>query len=132
IALLISSLGFSLMSFFVKYSGDLPTVQKTFFRNFISMAIALRLVIYHREKLFGHKENQGMLLLRSSLWLLGVLLNFFVIVRMVLSDEEILYKLSTFITFLLCAIFLKEYIRRYHMISFIVDLVGAVFIINPS
>ncbi|HIV81353.1 MAG TPA: DMT family transporter [Candidatus Salinicoccus merdavium] len=132
IALLISSLGFSLMSFFVKYSGDLPTVQKTFFRNFISMAIALGLVIYHREKLFGHKENQGLLLLRSSLGLLGVLLNFFVIDRMVLSDAEILNKLSPFFTILLCAIFLKEYIRRYQMISIIVALAGAVFIIKPS
>lgn len=132
IALLISSLGFSLMSFFVKYSGDLPTVQKTFFRNFISMAISLALVIYYKEKLFGRKENQGLLLLRSSLGLLGVLLNFFVIDRMVLSDADILNKLSPFFTILLCAIFLKEYIRRYQMISIIVALVGAVFIIKPS
>lgn len=132
IALLISSLGFSLMSFFVKYSGDLPTVQKTFFRNFISMAISLALVIYYKEKLFGRKENQGLLLLRSSLGLLGVLLNFFVIDRMVLSDAEILNKLSPFFTILLCAIFLKEYIRRFQMISIIIALVGAVFIIKPS
>lgn len=132
IALLISSLGFSLMSFFVKYSGDLPTVQKTFFRNFISMAISLALVIYYKEKLFGRKENQGLLLLRSSLGLLGVLINFFVIDRMVLSDAEILNKLSPFFTILLCAIFLKEYIRRFQMISIIVALAGAVFIIKPS
>ncbi|WP_052255662.1 DMT family transporter [Salinicoccus sp. YB14-2] len=132
IALLISSLGFSLMSFFVKYSGDLPTVQKTFFRNFISMVISLSLVIYYKEKLFGQKKNQGLLLLRSSLGLLGVLLNFFVIDRMVLSDAEILNKLSPFFTILLCALFLKEYIRRYQMISIIIALVGAVFIIKPS
>src|SRR5690625_953776 len=132
IALLISSLGFSLMAFFVKYSGDLPNVQKTFFRNFISMGIALAFVIYYKEKLFGHKENQGLLLLRSSLGLAGVLLNFYVIDRMVLSDAEILNKLSPFFTILLCAIFLKEYIRRYQMISIIVALAGAVFIIKPS
>ena len=132
IALLISSLGFSLMAFFVKYSGDLPTVQKTFFRNFISMGIALAFVIYYKEKLFGHKENQGLLLLRSSLGLAGVLLNFYVIDRMVLSDAEILNKMSPFFTILLCAIFLKEYIRRYQMISIIIALAGAVFIIKPS
>lgn len=132
IALLISSLGFSLMAFFVKYSGDLPTVQKTFFRNFISMGIALAFVIYYKEKLFGHKENQGLLLLRSSLGLAGVLLNFYVIDRMVLSDAEILNKMSPFFTILLCALFLKEYIRRYQMISIIIALAGAVFIIKPS
>lgn len=132
IALLISSLGFSLMAFFVKYSGDLPTVQKTFFRNFISMAIAFIFVIYYKEKLFGHKENQGLLLLRSALGLGGVLLNFYVIDRMVLSDAEILNKMSPFFTILLCALFLKEYIRRYQMVSIIIALAGAVFIIKPS
>lgn len=132
IALLISSLGFSLMSFFVKYSGDLPTVQKTFFRNFIAMAIAFGLVVYYKEKLFGRKENQGLLMLRSILGLLGVLLNFFVIDRMVLSDADILNKLSPFFTIILCAIFLKEYIRKYQMISIIIALIGAVFIIRPS
>src|SRR5699024_6285533 len=132
IALIISSLGFSLMSFFVKYAGDLPTVQKTFFRNFISMLIALALVLYHRESLFGKRENQGWLLLRSGLGLAGVLLNFFTIDRMVLSDADILNKLSPFFTIILCAIFLKEYIRKFQLISIIVALAGAVFIIKPS
>ncbi|MBF0753018.1 MULTISPECIES: DMT family transporter [Jeotgalicoccus] len=132
IALIISSLGFSLMSLFVKYSGDLPTVQKTFFRNFISMLIALALVLYYRESLFGKRENQGWLLLRSALGLVGVLLNFFTIDRMVLSDADILNKLSPFFTIILCAIFLKEYIRRFQLISIIIALVGAIFIIKPS
>lgn len=132
IALIISSLGFSLMSFFVKYAGDLPTVQKTFFRNFISMLIALALVLYHKESLFGKRENQGWLLLRSGLGLAGVLLNFFTIDRMVLSDADILNKLSPFFTIILCAIFLKEYIRKFQLISIIVALAGAVFIIKPS
>lgn len=132
IALIISSLGFSLMSLFVKYAGDLPTVQKAFFRNFISMIIALALVLYYRESLFGKRENQGWLLLRSGLGLAGVLLNFFTIDRMVLSDADILNKLSPFFTIILCAIFLKEYIRRFQLISIIIALVGAVFIIKPS
>lgn len=132
IALIISSLGFSLMSLFVKYAGDLPTVQKAFFRNFISMIIALALVLYNRERLFGKKENQGWLLLRSGLGLAGVLLNFFTIDRMVLSDADILNKLSPFFTIILCAIFLKEHIRRFQMISIIIALIGAIFIIKPS
>lgn len=132
IALIISSLGFSLMSLFVKYAGDLPTVQKAFFRNFISMVISLALVLYYRESLFGKRENQGWLLLRSALGLTGVLLNFFTIDRLVLSDADILNKLSPFFTIILCAIFLKEYIRRFQLISIIVALIGAVFIIKPA
>lgn len=120
------------MSFFVKYSGDLPTVQKTFFRNFVSMIISLILVVYYKEKLFGKKENQGLLLSRSTFGLLGVLVNFYVIDRLVLSDAEILNKLSPFFTIILCAIFLKEYIRRYQMISIVVAFIGVIFIIKPS
>ncbi len=132
IALLISSLGFSLMALFVKYSGDLPTVQKAFFRNFVAMLVALPFALYYKERLFGHGRNQGLLLLRSSFGLLGVLLNFFAIDKMVLSDADILNKLSPFFTIILCAIFLKEYIRRYQMISIIIAFAGAVFIIKPS
>jgi drug/metabolite transporter (DMT)-like permease len=132
IALIISSLGFSVMALCVKYSGDLPTVQKAFFRNFIAMLLALFLVIRYKEKLFGHKENQGLLLVRSVLGLIGVVLNFFTIDRMVLSDADILNKLSPFFTIILCAIFLKEHVHKFQMWSVILALVGAVFIIKPS
>lgn len=132
IALIISSLGFSIMALCVKYSGDLPTIQKTFFRNFIAMLIALFLVVKHKEKLFGRKENQGLLMLRSVLGLVGVLLNFFTIDRMVLSDADILNKLSPFFTILLCAYFLKEHVHRFQLWSIIVAFLGAIFIIKPS
>ncbi|WP_411843477.1 DMT family transporter [Salinicoccus sp. HZC-1] len=132
IALIISSLGFSLMAVFVKYSGDLPTVQKVFFRNFIAMLMALGFVVYYKEKFFGHRENQLLLITRSSLGVIGVLLNFFVIDRMVLSDADILNKLSPFFTIILCAVFLKEYVRRFQVISIIIAFAGALFIIKPS
>src|SRR5699024_11346466 len=83
-----------LMSLFVKYSGDLPTVQKAFFRNFVAMLIALILVVRYREPLFGKKENQKLLLLRSTLGLIGVILNFYTLDKLVLSDADILNKLS--------------------------------------
>ena len=127
-ALIISSLGFSLMAVFVKYSGDLPTVQKVFFRNIVSMLMALGFVIYYKEKFFGHKENQLLLITRSTFGVIGVVLNFFVIDRMVLSDADILNKLSPFFTIILCAIFLKEYVRRYQVISIIIAFAGAIFI----
>ncbi|MCG1010200.1 DMT family transporter [Salinicoccus sp. ID82-1] len=132
IALLISSLGFSLMALLVKYSGDLPTVQKAFFRNFVAMLVSLSFALYYRAKLFGRKENQGLLMLRSAFGVAGVLLNFFAIDRMVLSDADILNKLSPFFTIILCAIFLKEYIRKYQMIAIIIAFIGAIFIIKPS
>lgn len=131
ILLLLSAMGFSLMAMFVKLSGDVPTVQKTFFRNAVSMVIAFGFVLYNKERLFGKKKNQKFLLLRSALGLVGVLLNFYAIDRLVLSDADMLNKMSPFITIIFAAIFLKEYVMRFQIVSIIIAFAGTLFIIKP-
>lgn len=130
--LIAASIGFSLMGAFVKLSGDLPVIQKSLFRNIIGMILPLYFVYKYRAPLFGHKENQGTLILRSFFGLIGVLLNYYAIDRMVLSDADMLNKLSPFFTIIFCAFFLKEYIRRYQMISMFIAFIGALFIIKPN
>ncbi|UBH15920.1 DMT family transporter [Macrococcus armenti] len=130
--LIAASIGFSLMGAFVKLSGDLPVFQKSLFRNIIGMILPLYFVYKYRAPLFGHKENQGTLILRSLFGLIGVLLNYYAIDRMVLSDADMLNKLSPFFTIIFCAFFLKEYIRRYQMISMVIAFIGALFIIKPN
>ena len=39
ILMLIVALGFALMRIFVKLSGDLPSVQKSFYRNFVRLLV---------------------------------------------------------------------------------------------
>lgn len=131
ILLLLSSLGFSMMAMFVKLSGDINTVQKTFLRNVVSMVIAFGFVIYYKESLLGKKENQKYLLLRSTLGLIGVLLNFYAIDHLVLSDADMLNKMSPFITIIFAAIFLKEYVMRFQIVSIIIAFIGSLFIIKP-
>lgn len=130
--LLLSSLGFSLMAMFVKLSGDINTVQKTFLRNVVSMVIAFGFVIYYKESLVGKKENQKYLMLRSTLGLAGVLLNFYAIDHLVLSDADMLNKMSPFITIIFAAIFLKEYVMRFQVISIIIAFAGTLLIIKPA
>lgn len=130
--LLLSALGFSLMAMFVKLSGDLPTVQKTLFRNGVSMIIAFGFVVYYKESFFGKRENQKYLLLRSALGATGVLLNFYAIDHLVLSDADILNKMSPFITIIFAAIFLKEYVMRFQVISVIIAFLGTLFVIKPA
>lgn len=40
IFLIASAFFFALMNMFVRLSGDIPTIQKTFFRNFFALLIA--------------------------------------------------------------------------------------------
>ncbi len=130
--LVIASLGFSLMGMFVKISGDLPVMQKSLFRNLVGMVIPLYFVIKYNEPLFGQLKNQTLLMARSTFGLVGVLLNYYTIDRMVLSDADMLNKLSPFFTIILCAIFLKERVEKYQVIAIMIAFFGTIFIIKPS
>lgn len=132
IAIIISALGFAIMSAFVKLSGDIPTVQKALFRNIVSVIIAFAMVKHYKSSLFGKKENQKYLILRSTLGLLGVVLYFYAIDSLVLSDAEMLNKLSPFLVIVLCAIFLKEKIKPMQAVALAIAFVGCLFIIKPQ
>jgi drug/metabolite transporter (DMT)-like permease len=130
--LLVSSFGFAMMAAFVKLSGDLPTVQKTLFRNLISAIISFGFVMYYKERLFGKKENQKILLLRSALGTLGILFFFYAIDELVLSDADMLNKLSPFLTIIFSAIFLKEKARSFQIMAIIIAFLGTLLIIKPQ
>ncbi|NDI34919.1 DMT family transporter [Chengkuizengella sediminis] len=132
ILLILAALGFSLMAMFVKLSGDLPTTQKTFFRNLISAIISFGMVVYYKESLFGKRENQSILLLRSVLGTLGILFFFYSIDHLVLSDADMLNKLSPFLLIIFCAIFLKEKAKSYQIVAITIAFLGTLFIIKPQ
>ncbi len=127
-----SAFGFALMSACVKLAGDLPNFQKVFFRNLVSAVVALYLIIKHKGSLVGKKENRKLLILRSTFGTLGVILNFYAIGKLVLSDANMLNKLSPFLVVILCAIFLKEKINVTQISSIIIAFIGALFIIKPT
>lgn len=130
--LLIASLAFSLMGAFVKLSGDIPVMQKSLFRNIVGIIVPLYFVIKYKERLFGKLSSQPALILRSVFGVIGVLLNYYTIDRMVLSDADMLNKLSPFFTIIFSALFLKEYVKRYQWLAMIIAFSGALFIIKPS
>lgn len=110
--IILSAFGFAMMSAFIKLSGDLPSIQKTFFRNLVSCIIAFSLILKYKESAFGNKENRKILILRSIFGTLGIILNFYAIDRLVLSDANMLNKLSPFFVIIFSAIFLKEKLNQ--------------------
>lgn len=130
--LIVSAFGFSLMTLFIKLSGDVPTLQKTIFRNGVSMIISFFLVIHFKESLFGKRENQPLLLLRSTLGAIGIILLFYAIDHLVIADADMLNKMSPFFTILFAAIFLKEHVKPFQLYSIFVAFLGMLFIIKPS
>jgi len=132
IAILISAIGFSFMSVFFRLAGDLPVFQKSLARNLVAMFIPLFFIIKYRQPIFGKMSSQPLLMTRSTLGLIGVLLNIYAIDHMVLSDADTLMKLNPFWTILLSLIFLKENIKKYQIIAMLIAIFGMLFIVKPE
>jgi drug/metabolite transporter (DMT)-like permease len=126
------------MSAFVKLSGDLGTFQKTFFRNIVAYIVAFITLLKTADKnnlwesFFGKKENRKLLNLRSAFGTLGIILNFYAIDRLVLSDANMLNKLSPFFCIIFAHMFLNEKVNLNQSISIIIAFIGALFIIKPE
>ena len=73
---------------FFRLAGDLPVFQKSLARNFVAMFIPLFFIYKYKQPMFGKLRNQPLLIGRSTLGLIGVLLNIFAIDHMVLSDAD--------------------------------------------
>lgn len=132
IEILISAVGFSFMSVFFRLAGDLPVFQKSLARNFVAMFIPLFFIFKYKQPMFGKLSSQPLLISRSTLGLIGVLLNIYAIDHMVLSDADTLMKLNPFWTILLSLIFLNEKVRKYQIIAMIVAILGMLFIVKPE
>ncbi|MBC2925321.1 DMT family transporter [Staphylococcus epidermidis] len=132
IAILISAMGFSFMSVFFRLAGDLPVFQKSLARNFVAMFIPLFFIYKYRQPMFGKLSSQPLLISRSTLGLIGVLLNIYAIDHMVLSDADTLMKLNPFWTIVLSLIFLHEKVRKYQITAMIIAIIGMLLIVKPE
>ena len=128
--IILSAFGFAVMSAFIKLSGDLPNIQKVFFRNLVSAIIALFLIIKHKGSFTGKKENRKILIYRSLFGTIGIIFNYYAIDNLVLSDANMLNKISPFLV--VCALILKEKINLKQILAIIVAFIGALFIVKPS
>lgn len=130
--MIISALGFALMSTFVKLSGDLPAIEKSFFRNIISFLVALCLILKNKSSFIGKPENRFALLGRSILGTLGIICNYYAIDHLILADANMLNKLSPFFVIVFSYLFLREKITTKQILALSIAFLGSLFIIKPS
>ena len=132
--IIIAGFGFALMSLFVKLSGDLPSMQKGFFRNIIAVFISSIPLIKHWRFINIPRNNTGWLVLisRSVFGTIGLVLNFYAISHISLADSSIIQKLSPFIIIILSYIFFKEEMTKFQVFAIIIAFIGITLIIKPS
>ena len=132
IYMLISALAFSVMGAMVKLSGDLPVFEKVFFRNLISLIMAVIMIRNSRASYWGKRENRKLLTARACLGLAGVVLYFYSISQLILADSTMINKMSPFFVTLFAAWFLKEKLSPVQFPALIGVFVGALLIIKPQ
>jgi len=130
--MILSALFFSVMGAFVKLSGDIPTAEKVFFRNLISLIIAYSVLRKKGASIVGKKENRKFLFLRSLLGTFGIFLNFYAISHLFLADSAMLNRLSPFFVTIFAAIFLKEKLSKIQIPALIVIFLSTLLVIKPE
>lgn len=123
---------FALMTFFVRLSGDLPTMEKAFFRNAVAALVSLAMLSKSSEGFHIKKKSYPSLFLRSFFGTTGLIFNFYAIDRLNISDANMLNKLSPFFAIIASYFILKEKASVKEWIAVIAAFLGSLFIIKPS
>ena len=132
IYIVLSAFCFALMNMFVRLSGDLPSVQKSFFRNLVALVFAFAILKKDRVWFSGKRENIKYLFLRSAAGTVGILCNYYAIDRMVLSDASMLNKMSPFFVIIFSFFILKEKIKPTQILIVAGAFLGSLLIIRPT
>lgn len=141
LCVIIAAFGFSLMTFFVRRSGDLPTLQKAFFRNAFAAVIAVISLIVTT----GKEKHQGIvrehlitpgcgrdIFFRCIFGTSGMIANFYAVDHLGIADANMLNKLSPFFAILLSIPILKEKPSKVDWASVLIAFLGALLIIRPG
>ncbi|KAB3540981.1 DMT family transporter [Alkaliphilus pronyensis] len=128
--MILSSLFFALMATAVKFSGDLPTMEKVFFRNVVGFIYAS--YVLRKSQVSFKGNNTKYLIYRSLLGLTGVFLYFFAIDHLPLADAVVLNQTNPFFVLLLASFFLGEKIKKQQYAAFFLAIVGISLIVKPQ
>ena len=132
ICIILSAFCFAWMNAFVRLAGDLPFIQKSFFRNLVALLFALAMLLREHGSLKPQKGTLPFLLIRAAAGTVGILCNFYAIDHLALSDASILNKMSPFFAILCSWIFLKEKLNWKQGLIVIGAFIGSLFVIKPS
>ncbi|MDO5336622.1 MAG: DMT family transporter [Eubacteriales bacterium] len=127
-----SAFCFACMNVCVRLAGDLPSVQKSFFRNIVA-AVFAGIVIYRKHLcLRVEKQNLVPLAMRCIFGTMGILCNFYAIDHLLVADASILNKLSPFFAIIFSFLLLKERITPVQAGCVALAFIGCIFIVKPG
>ncbi len=132
VLIITAAFAFALMNTFVKLSGDLPSIQKAFFRNIITWLFSFVILLKNRQGIHVQKGNWPWMILRCVCGILGVLCNFYAVDHLLLAETSLLSKLAPFFAVLISWLILKEKPKAVQALCVLGALLGSYFLLNPS
>lgn len=132
IFILLAAFFFSAMSVFVRLSGDVPTMQKAFFRNIVAAVVAVIILLRSGGPVTVRKKSLPALFLRSAFGTVGILANFWAVDHLDIADANMLNKLSPFFAILMSIFILQEMPSRIEWLSVLLAFIGAAFVAKPT
>ena len=130
--IILSAFFFALMNLFVKLSGDLPMMQKSFFRNAVAVVLAVILISKNHMWEMPRGKNILYLFIRSAAGTVGILCNFYAISHMNIADASMLNKLSPFFAVIFSIFILKEKASFRQAAAVTAAFLGSLLIMKPS
>lgn len=130
--ILASSFCFSAMGVFARLAGDVPAMEKTFFRNLVAIIVISLLLLKQKKKIHITKERLPFHLMRSGFGTLCVILNFYAMDRLVLSDFSTISNLCPFFIIIFSSLILGEKASGKQWGLIFIAMIGTLFVVKPS
>lgn len=130
--IILSAFCFALMNTFVRLAGDLPSIQKSFFRNFIAAIFAAVMIVKSGTSFRWNKGNLPDLLVRAIAGTVGILCNFYAVDHLVLSDASMLNKMSPFFVIIFSIFILRERVTVIQILCVAGAFLGSLLVIKPT
>ncbi len=129
---ILEAFGFSMMTFFVRLSGDVPTMQKAFFRNAVAAVIAGITLARSDDGFKIKKTSYKGIFMRCLFGTTGLIMNFWAIDHLAIADANILNKMSPFFAIVMSVFILKEIPNKFEWLMVAIAFVGVLFIVQPT
>lgn len=132
LCILTSAFCFATMNMFVRLSGDLPSIEKSFFRNFVAMIISFLMIIRNKDGFRWEKGNSTLMFVRAFAGTIGILGNFYAVDHLMLLDATMLNKMSPFFAIIFSIFLMKEKVSLSQALIVLGAFIGALFVVKPT
>lgn len=132
LCIILSAFSFALMNVFIRLAGDIPSIEKSFFRNLIAAGVAAIMIQKANVGFSYQKKDMKLLLLRSICGTIGLLCNFYAVDHMLLADSTAIQKLVPFITIIASYFLLREKIKPWQMGLIAAAFCASLLVVKPG